>query len=228
MRTSWLWRGKAGVRFSRAPRAALTSLAGSSHHQGVVARVAPREYAELEDLLAVPVTRGEPALFLALDQVQDPGNVGQSAPDGGGPGGPWGAGAATPGGGADAPCRAGGGGGPRVPAGGPGGEPGPGARAAEAGGVLDRRRRGRGGGRRLGPLGGRSPEPARPGPGERGAGSPAAGGPDLRPPGAGSPSPGGWGRSTWRPRGRPSCTRCSGSGGRPRGPGRRGRRQEMG
>ena len=65
-----------GVRFSRAPRAALTALAGSSHHQGVVARVAPREYAELEDLLAVPVARGEPALFLALDQVQDPGNVG--------------------------------------------------------------------------------------------------------------------------------------------------------
>jgi 23S rRNA (guanosine2251-2'-O)-methyltransferase len=65
-----------GVRLSRAPRAALTALAGSSHHQGVVARVAPREYAELEDLLAVPGTRGEPALFVALDQVQDPGNVG--------------------------------------------------------------------------------------------------------------------------------------------------------
>jgi 23S rRNA (guanosine2251-2'-O)-methyltransferase len=42
----------------------------------VVARVAPREYAELEDLLAVPASRGEAALFLALDQVQDPGNVG--------------------------------------------------------------------------------------------------------------------------------------------------------
>ena len=65
-----------GVRFSRAPRAALTALVGSSHHQGVVARVAPREYAELEDLLAIPRVRGEPALFVALDQVQDPGNVG--------------------------------------------------------------------------------------------------------------------------------------------------------
>lgn len=67
---------RGGVRFSRAPRAALTALAGNSHHQGVVARVAPREYAGLEDLLAVPRTRGEPALFVALDQVQDPGNVG--------------------------------------------------------------------------------------------------------------------------------------------------------
>jgi len=67
---------KGGVRFSRVPRTALTALAGSSHHQGVVARVAPREYAELEDLLAVPGSRGEPALFLALDQVQDPRNLG--------------------------------------------------------------------------------------------------------------------------------------------------------
>jgi 23S rRNA (guanosine2251-2'-O)-methyltransferase len=67
---------QAGVRLGRVPRAALTALAGSGHHQGVVARVAPREYADLADLLAVPGVRGEPALFLALDQVQDPGNVG--------------------------------------------------------------------------------------------------------------------------------------------------------
>jgi 23S rRNA (guanosine2251-2'-O)-methyltransferase len=67
---------QAGVRVSRVPRAALNGLAGTGHHQGVVARVAPREYAELEDLLAIPGARGEPALFLALDQVQDPGNVG--------------------------------------------------------------------------------------------------------------------------------------------------------
>jgi 23S rRNA (guanosine2251-2'-O)-methyltransferase len=65
-----------GVRCSRVPRTALNALAGTGHHQGVVARVAPREYAELEDLLAIPGTRGEPGLFLALDQVQDPGNVG--------------------------------------------------------------------------------------------------------------------------------------------------------
>jgi len=42
----------------------------------VVARVAARPYAELEDLLAVPEARGEPSLFLLLDQVQDPGNLG--------------------------------------------------------------------------------------------------------------------------------------------------------
>jgi 23S rRNA (guanosine2251-2'-O)-methyltransferase len=67
---------QAGVRYSRVPRAALTALAGTGHHQGVVARVAPRAYAELEDVLAVPARRGEVPLFVALDQVQDPGNVG--------------------------------------------------------------------------------------------------------------------------------------------------------
>ena len=66
---------QAGVRYTRAPRAALTALAGEGH-QGVVARVAPRGYADLEELLAVPRARREPALFVALDQVQDPGNVG--------------------------------------------------------------------------------------------------------------------------------------------------------
>ena len=67
---------QAGVRCGRAPRAALTALAGTSHHQGVVARVAARAYESLDRLLAVPAARGEPAFFLALDQVQDPGNVG--------------------------------------------------------------------------------------------------------------------------------------------------------
>ena len=67
---------QAGVRCSQAPRAALTALAGTPHHQGVVARVAARPYATLEEILAVPGARGEAGLFLALDQVQDPGNLG--------------------------------------------------------------------------------------------------------------------------------------------------------
>lgn len=67
---------QAGVRCSPATRAVLTALAGTPHHQGVVARVAARAYAPLEEVLAMPAARGEPGLFLALDQVQDPGNVG--------------------------------------------------------------------------------------------------------------------------------------------------------
>jgi 23S rRNA (guanosine2251-2'-O)-methyltransferase len=41
-----------------------------------VARVSARPYASLGELLAASKTREEPALFLALDQVQDPGNLG--------------------------------------------------------------------------------------------------------------------------------------------------------
>jgi 23S rRNA (guanosine2251-2'-O)-methyltransferase len=67
---------QAGVRCTQAPRAALTALAGTPHHQGVVARVAARPYASLEDVLAMPRVRGEASLFLVLDQVQDAGNVG--------------------------------------------------------------------------------------------------------------------------------------------------------
>src|SRR5262249_31436664 len=65
-----------GVTISYRPRDQLTAIAGTPHHQGVVARVAGAEYASLDDVLAVPGQRSEPAFFLALDQVQDPRNLG--------------------------------------------------------------------------------------------------------------------------------------------------------
>jgi 23S rRNA (guanosine2251-2'-O)-methyltransferase len=49
----------------------LTRLAGSPEHQGVVAEVDPYPYADPESLLA-----GPDALVVALDQVQDPHNLG--------------------------------------------------------------------------------------------------------------------------------------------------------
>lgn len=49
----------------------LTRLAGSPDHQGVVAAVDPYPYADPEGLLAVP-----DGLVVALDQVQDPHNLG--------------------------------------------------------------------------------------------------------------------------------------------------------
>lgn len=51
--------------------AALTRLAGSPDHQGVVAEVDPYPYADPEALLSAP-----DALIVALDQVQDPHNLG--------------------------------------------------------------------------------------------------------------------------------------------------------
>lgn len=67
---------RGGVKVSYRTRDQLTAMAGSPHHQGVVARVAAAEYVSLEALLRLPAERGEPAFFLALDQVQDPRNLG--------------------------------------------------------------------------------------------------------------------------------------------------------
>lgn len=67
---------ESGVKVSFRTRDQLTAIAGSPHHQGVVARVAEAQYATLEDLLALPDARGEAAFFLALDRVQDPRNLG--------------------------------------------------------------------------------------------------------------------------------------------------------
>jgi 23S rRNA (guanosine2251-2'-O)-methyltransferase len=67
---------QAGVKVSYRTRDQLTAIAGSAHHQGVVARVAAAEYVGLGDLLAVPAARSETALFLAVDQIQDPRNLG--------------------------------------------------------------------------------------------------------------------------------------------------------
>jgi 23S rRNA (guanosine2251-2'-O)-methyltransferase len=65
-----------GVKVSFRTRDQLSAMAGTPHHQGVVARVAGASYASFEELLARPGSRGETAFFLALDQVQDPRNLG--------------------------------------------------------------------------------------------------------------------------------------------------------
>jgi 23S rRNA (guanosine2251-2'-O)-methyltransferase len=67
---------RAGVKVSYRTREQLTAMAGSPQHQGVVARVASVAYVDLDDILEIPTARGEPAFFLALDQVQDPRNLG--------------------------------------------------------------------------------------------------------------------------------------------------------
>lgn len=64
------------VKVSYRTREQLTAMAGTPHHQGVVARVAEASYVSLDDLLRVPGERGEPAFFLALDRIQDPRNLG--------------------------------------------------------------------------------------------------------------------------------------------------------
>jgi 23S rRNA (guanosine2251-2'-O)-methyltransferase len=65
----------AGVRLRFEPREQLTRLAQTSAHQGVVAVVREKSVLELEDLLQVK-SGGRARLFLALDGVEDPQNLG--------------------------------------------------------------------------------------------------------------------------------------------------------
>lgn len=62
-------------------RRALDRLVGpagghQANHQNVVAEVLDYEYAQVDDLLEVARARREPPLLLALDQLQDPQNLG--------------------------------------------------------------------------------------------------------------------------------------------------------
>ncbi|MFQ5818051.1 MAG: 23S rRNA (guanosine(2251)-2'-O)-methyltransferase RlmB [Terriglobia bacterium] len=63
------------VRF--VPRHEADRLAGTGHHQGVVAVSGVKHYADLEELLEAATGPGRrPALFVVLDGVEDPHNLG--------------------------------------------------------------------------------------------------------------------------------------------------------
>jgi 23S rRNA (guanosine2251-2'-O)-methyltransferase len=65
------WLRDPGVPVSLEAGDALARRCGSEEHQGVCAEVAPYEYADADALLA-----GEAPLIVALDEVQDPQNLG--------------------------------------------------------------------------------------------------------------------------------------------------------
>jgi len=54
----------------------LGQMCRSEQHQGVAAEVDPLPFAALEDLISLGKNRGEKALFLILDSIQDPQNFG--------------------------------------------------------------------------------------------------------------------------------------------------------
>lgn len=54
----------------------LDRLAGTGHHQGVVAIGAAHEYAEVEDILAAAKEKGEDPFIFILDEIEDPHNLG--------------------------------------------------------------------------------------------------------------------------------------------------------
>ncbi|ACD95583.1 23S rRNA (guanosine(2251)-2'-O)-methyltransferase RlmB [Trichlorobacter lovleyi] len=65
-----------GIAVRRRERADLERLAGNPHHQGVVLKVAPFIYAELEDFLANHQESEGGMFLLVLDRIQDPQNLG--------------------------------------------------------------------------------------------------------------------------------------------------------
>jgi 23S rRNA (guanosine2251-2'-O)-methyltransferase len=65
------WLGEAGVRVQRKPERDLNAEAGTTDHQGVLARVEPFRYADAHELAA-----GEAPLLAVLDSVTDPRNLG--------------------------------------------------------------------------------------------------------------------------------------------------------
>ena len=67
---------EAGAKLLDSDDERLQKMCGTHRHQGVVARVASGEYAELATLVGIPAERGETPFFLALDHVQDPRNFG--------------------------------------------------------------------------------------------------------------------------------------------------------
>jgi 23S rRNA (guanosine2251-2'-O)-methyltransferase len=64
----------AEVRF--AGRDALNREAPGANHQGIVAIAAAKQYATLDEILALPAERGQVPLYLVLDGVEDPRNLG--------------------------------------------------------------------------------------------------------------------------------------------------------
>lgn len=65
-----------GVNIQYWDRSKLDSIARGIRHQGVLAQVAPVQYAELEDILQVAKDRNEPPFIVLLDELEDPHNLG--------------------------------------------------------------------------------------------------------------------------------------------------------
>jgi len=65
-----------GIEIRMISRDTLDREARDSHHQGVVAVTSARAYATLDDILQIPAQRKEEALFLVLDGIEDPRNLG--------------------------------------------------------------------------------------------------------------------------------------------------------
>ncbi len=60
----------------RVPRHLIDNQSTTEINQGVMAYAAPKEYVSLDDLLAVSAKKNEPPLYVILDGIEDPQNLG--------------------------------------------------------------------------------------------------------------------------------------------------------
>jgi len=67
---------KAGVPVQEVDRKKLDYMTSGASHQGVVALCAMKEYASVEDILALAAERGEAPFIILLDEIEDPHNLG--------------------------------------------------------------------------------------------------------------------------------------------------------
>lgn len=67
---------QAGIVIQEVDRSRLDALAPDQAHQGVIAMVAAHRYAEVDEILAKAAEKGEDALILVLDGIEDPQNLG--------------------------------------------------------------------------------------------------------------------------------------------------------
>ncbi|WIG60780.1 MAG: 23S rRNA (guanosine(2251)-2'-O)-methyltransferase [Ktedonobacterales bacterium] len=67
---------RTGVSVETASRRRLDDISKGGNHQGVIAVTAPREYADVDDILKRAEDLGEPPLVIVLDAIQDVQNLG--------------------------------------------------------------------------------------------------------------------------------------------------------
>jgi 23S rRNA (guanosine2251-2'-O)-methyltransferase len=67
---------KKGIQIRIVPRAALDKMAFGIRHQGAVATVPPKEYADAYELAEVALKKGKIPLLVILDGIEDPHNLG--------------------------------------------------------------------------------------------------------------------------------------------------------
>ncbi|PWK05656.1 23S rRNA (guanosine2251-2'-O)-methyltransferase [Tumebacillus permanentifrigoris] len=67
---------QASVIVQTVPKNKLDQIADGRNHQGVIAYIAAKDYAELEDIIEAATNSPRPGLIIVLDEIEDPFNLG--------------------------------------------------------------------------------------------------------------------------------------------------------